>query len=147
MKNEDYVYRSYLTICSAIYHLSSRFKNLTFPIRNNFNYDILGDKDNKIFRIKVIYTNCKQKSGVYVANIRKSGGYRDKKENKMPFDSRLCDYLYIETPDAKYLIPSSDIATIRSITLSQYEDCRISSVVEQRPVKPYVEGSSPSFDE
>lgn len=125
MKNEDYLHRSYITICSAFSSLCLRFKNLTFPIRTNFNYDIVAELDDKIYRIKVIYTSCKQKNGSYLATIRKSGGYVDKKERKMPFDPTLCDFLYIETPIGKYLIPSKKIESKRSLTLSQYEEYRI----------------------
>lgn len=125
MKGEDYLHRSYLTICSAIHALCTKFRNLTFPIRANFNYDIIGEINNKVYRIKVIYTNCKQKSGSYVATIRKSGGYNDRKERKIPFDSDTCDFLYIETPLAQYLIPSSEINSKRSLTMSQYEEHRI----------------------
>lgn len=146
MKNVDYQYRSYLAISNAISILSLRFDNVSIPIRNNFFYDLIVEKNFEVFRVKVIYTNCKQPSGHYVANIRKSGGYVAKKESKSPFDPKFCDYLYVESPVDLYLIPSSRIMNIKSITLSQFQDCRISSAVEHLTVNQGVPGSIPGFD-
>lgn len=144
MKNLDYHHRSYQTLCSAFSVLIFKFDNFCLPIKSNFRYDLIGEKDFKLFRIKIIYTSCKQPSGSYIANIRKSGGYSNKKEYKAPFDPRHCDYLYIETPSEKYLIPTEEIDQTRSMTLSNYNSFRLSSAVEQRPVKPLAEGSIPS---
>ena len=116
MKNKNYQHQSYLALSSAIGTLSNIFVNICIPIRNSFFYDLVGEHDFKLFRIKVIYTECKQPSGHYIANIRKSGGYLDKKECKSPFEPKFCDYLYVETPTDKYLIPSNQISNIKSIT-------------------------------
>jgi PD-(D/E)XK endonuclease len=144
MKDRDYHKRSYQAVTSAIHELSLQFDNVSIPLRHNFYYDLLCERKFKIYRVKVIYTNCKQPNGNYVANIRKSGGYSSQKELKAPFDPNFCDFLYIECPNDKYLIPSCEISTHRAITLNQYESFRISSAVEQRPVKPLVVGSNPT---
>lgn len=144
MKGVDYHKRSYQTVISAIHELGLRFDNIGIPIKPSFYYDLLCERDFKIYRVKVVFTNCKQASGNYIANIRKSGGYDRAKESKSPFDSKFCDYLYVETPEGKYLIPSSNVVSVRSITLSQFESFRISSAVEQRPVKPLAAGSNPA---
>lgn len=146
MKDRDYQYRSYTTIASAMHVLSNHFENIAFPIKNSFYYDLIVESSFKLFRVKVIYTNCKQPSGSYIANIRKSGGYSSGKEQKSPFNPKFCDLLFIETPDGQYLIPSQKVLTIKSITLSQFQNCRISSAVEQEPVKFLAEGSIPSSD-
>ena len=125
MKNQDYHHRRYLTISSAVSKLSYLFVNICIPIRNSFYYDLVCEKEFNLYRIKVIYTNCKQSSGSYVANIRKSGGYFSKKETKLPFNPKFCDYLFVETPEDYFLIPSEEISTKRSITLSMFEVFKI----------------------
>jgi len=125
MKDKNYQQQSYFTLCSAIERLSMKFVNLSLPLRNSFYYDLVGEHDFKLYRIKVIFTECKQPSGAYVANIRKSGGYIAKKESKSPFDPNFCDYVYVETPQDQYLIPSNQINNIKSITLSQFVKFKI----------------------
>ena len=121
----DYLKRSYLTLSFAIGILSKKFDNLCIPIKNNYYYDLIGEKEFSICRIKIITTDCKQPNGSYIANLRKSGGYINKKEIKEKFDNKFCDFLFIYAPDSSYLIPSFEVKTKRSITLSQFEDFKI----------------------
>lgn len=120
----DYIQRSYTTISEAISFLSRKFDNISIPIKSNYLYDLLVEKDFNILRVKIIMTDSQQPSGAYVANLRKSGGYSEKKEIKKPFDPKFCDLVYVKTPEGIYLIPSLEIQTTRSITLSQFENFR-----------------------
>jgi len=121
----DYLKRNYISLSTAIGTLSKKFENLCIPIRTNFYYDLVGEKESCMFKIKIITTDCKQPSGSYIANIRKSGGYLDKKEAKENFNNKFCDFLFIYAPECSYLIPSSKVTTKRSITLSQFEEFKI----------------------
>ena len=78
---------SYHAVCSAISLISKRFENLLLPVKSNFYYDLIGELGGKLFKIKVVHTTCKQPSGAYIANLRKSGGYLAKKEYKEKFAS------------------------------------------------------------
>lgn len=121
MKNQDYHQRSYHTVSSAVAELSYRFENVSIPLRHSFYYDLIVEKDFKIYRIKVIATSQKQYNGNYVANIRKGGGV------PLKFDPKFCDFLYVESPTGKYLIPSSEVFNRLAITLNQFESFRIQS--------------------
>lgn len=120
MEKTDYLHRSFQSVTSAMSVLASRFDNISLPIKGSFFYDLIVEKEFSLYRVKVIFTDCKQPSGSYIANIRKSGGYENKKETKEPFNTKFCDFLFIETPIEKYFIPTSEINTKRSLTLSQF---------------------------
>ena len=98
------------------------FSNYSFPMKQTYSFDVIGFKEEKPYRVKVISTDSKQPSGSYIANLRKSGGYSNSKEHKAPFDPKECDYVYICTPSEKYLIPSEKIKQRRAITLSQFNE-------------------------
>jgi hypothetical protein len=117
---------SYHAVCSAISLIALRFDNLSIPIKNNFYYDLIGELDGKLFKIKVVQTLYKQPSGAYKANLAKSGGYLAKKEYKEKFCKEKCDYVFVNTPDGNYLIPSFNINTFKSITLSKYSEYKVS---------------------
>lgn len=122
----DYLERSFQSVGAAIGILSSRVVNICLPLKPNFFYDlILETTPGKLDRVKIIYTDCQAPSGSFVANIRKSGGYADKKETKKPFDPHEVDKLFIFTPLGSYLIPTSEVTTTRSISLSQFENFRL----------------------
>lgn len=115
---ENYIERSFHTVTKAIHNLSNRFENIAIPIRGSYFYDILVEKQFKIFRIKIVSTTCLSPSGSYVANIRKSGG----KQTRQGFDSINCDYLYIDTPENCYLIPTNMITNTRALSLSMFHE-------------------------
>ena len=125
MKN-DYIERSYYTVSKAIYILSHHFDNIAVPIRSCYFYDLLAEKDFCHYRIKVISTTCKAPSGHFVANLRKSGGGYKGNRVDQSFDSKNCNFIYIETPKHCYLIPSLDVCLKRSLTLNGYEKYIIS---------------------
>ncbi len=127
MKNHNYHQRSYQTVSSAVAELSHQFENICIPLRNNFYYDLIGEKDFKIYRIKVIFTNHKQYNGNYIACIRKNGRLN------LNFDKKYCDFLYIECPSGKYLIPSSEIFNHLAVTLNQFESFRIVDSLHKKP--------------
>ena len=124
---ENYIDRSFHTVTKAINVLSNHFDNIALPIRNSYFYDVLVEKDFKIYSIKIISTTCKAPSGFYIANLRKSGGNQNGKQTHQAFDSKNCNFLYIDTPKHCYLIPSVDICCTRSLTLNGHEQYIIPS--------------------
>lgn len=125
MEKADYHHRSFQTVTNAMKALSKRFDNISIPMKGSFFYDLIVEKDMKLYRVKVVFTDCKQPSGSYIANIRKSGGYEKKKEIKESFDPGFCEFLFIDTPSESYFIPTNQIHTKRSITLSRFVEYKM----------------------
>lgn len=147
----NYHHRSYQTIANAIAKLARVYENVFFPLKPNYYYDLLVEMPNKnnkylVMRVKVIYTDCRAPSGTYVVNLRKSGGYVNKKEVKEDFQNDMCDILFVECPEGFYEIPTNRITTHRAISLSMYQEFKlpVSSAVEQLAVNQLVVGSIPS---
>lgn len=109
---------NFLSTCKAIAILSSRCQNICVPINHCFSYDLIVDAEGVVSRIKVAQTVCQAPSGSYVVNIAKAG----KEDKKKHFSTSMCDFLFVDTPDGCYLIPSSLITQRRSITLSIFDE-------------------------
>jgi hypothetical protein len=122
---ENSIEKSYIALTQAIAHISITFENIAFPIKPSFFYDIIAEKNDILFKIRVIYTNCKAESGAYVATLRKMGKNVSGKIVYQPFDSNSCDYIYVHTPECCYLIPANEINQTRAITLSMFEKFKI----------------------
>lgn len=116
-QGKDYLVLSYLSTCKAISILSTRCENICIPMNHTFSYDLVVDAKGVVSRIKVVRTDCQSPSGSYVVNIRKSGKDVSSKE---PFSQSMCDFVFVDSPEGCYLIPSSSITQKRAITLSQF---------------------------
>ena len=122
----DYIERNYKTFAKAISILSQRYHNISIPMFRNFSYDLLIEgQDSNIYKVKVLNSDCQAPSGAYVVNLRSFGGYRKGKELKKGFDQSMCDMLFIESPDGYYLIETNSIDNKRAITLSQFDNFKI----------------------
>lgn len=112
--------KNYHALTQAIKCLGISFDNIFFPLKPFFYYDIIAEKNYLLFKIKVVYTNTKQPNGVYVATIRKCGKNSIGKISFQPFDLKMCDFIFINTPESNYLIPTSEINSTRSISVNMY---------------------------
>lgn len=117
---DNYIHRNYEGLSTAIYFLAKKYTNISIPLKPNFYYDLIIEADNQLLKVKLISTDSKAPSGSYIATLRKSGGYSGKKELKEKFKKDNSDFLFIITPDHNYFIPSREINTKRSISLSMY---------------------------
>ena len=124
----NYLEMNFLSTCKAITVLSARCQNICIPINHSFSYDLIVDADGVVSRIKVAQTACKAPSGSYVVNVAKAG----KEDQKRHFSASMCDFLFVDTPEGCYLIPSSMITQRRSITLSMFEEYLIPEVSDWR---------------
>lgn len=121
----DYIDRNHRALLEFMVLSSKIFDNFALPIKPNKDYDLIGissGEEIKFSGIKIICTETKQASGAYVANLLRSGGYESKKEKKVHFQSSSCDFVFVWTPEKKYLIPSESITQTRAITLSVFNE-------------------------
>ena len=94
----NFLHQSYLSLMKAHFKLSDVYEIILHPLKPTYLFDLVGFRDNKFERIKVIYTEYKTKYGIYEANLRKSGGYSKANTLKESFDPSTCEYLFIDTP-------------------------------------------------
>ncbi len=118
----NYIQRNYQTTCKALSILSNMFDNIAIPLKPCYFYDILVERETKILKVKCVSTTCKASNGFYTANIRKSGANSTGTYSNQPFDSNNCDYIYVETPENCYLIPTDRIQSTRSISVNLFEE-------------------------
>lgn len=122
---QNSIAKNYYALTRCIYLLNQGFDNIFIPLKNSYFYDLVAEKNNELLKIKVVYTNTKSPTGVYVATLRKCGKNQLGKVSFQPFDSKTCDLIFIATPDKSYLIPSSGIKNTRSISMCMFENFQI----------------------
>ena len=118
----DYIERNHRALLEFMVKTQDRFHNFAFPVKPNHSFDVIAIEFNKCIRVRIICTETQQNSGAYVANLLKSGGYQNRKEKKVHFDKISCDYIYVWTPEYKYLIPVIQVEQTRALTMSMYEE-------------------------
>lgn len=131
----NHIENNFHSIVKAIYILSSRSENIFLPMKPTSAYDLLVEVNAVLSKIKVFKTECKAPSGSYVVNLRMSGGYNKANTLKKPYDPSVCQFLFIDSPEGCYLIPSIEITQTRSLSLSMFGQFLIrehSSAVEQQ---------------
>lgn len=106
-------------LAKALYELQLLGYRISIPITENQKYDLIGDKDGKLYRIQIKTTKYKSKYGIYYANLRTLGGnqsYHIAKKREIGD----WDLLYILTDDnISYLIPDDMITVKNSVGLGK----------------------------
>lgn len=103
-------------LSKAIYELQLLGYRISIPLTENQKYDLIGDKDGKLYKIQVKTTRNKTKYGVYIVNLRTLGG--NQSFHKIT-KRELGDYdlLYVLTANNEsYLIPEENLGKISSNT-------------------------------
>ena len=118
---ENSIKKNYTALTKAIHHLGELYDNVFIPLRPSYLYDLIFEKENVLFKVKVIFTNTKSPNGVYVATLRKCGKNVMGKLTFAPFDSNTCEYIYVSTPKKNYLIPTNEMKNTRSISMCMFE--------------------------
>ncbi len=110
---------SFLSTCKAVSVLSPRCDNICIPLQTSHCYDLIVDAKGVVSRIKVIRTDCQAPSGAYVVNISKGSEIGEKSK---PFAALACDFVFVDSPEGCFLIPSSVITQKRTISLSRFKE-------------------------
>lgn len=106
-------------LAKAIYELQVLGYRISIPITENQNYDLIADKDNRLYRVQIKTTRQKSKYGIYSVNLRTLGGNQSfhtiKKHKAGDYD-----LLYVLTDEnISYLIPDSEIKCVNRLALSK----------------------------
>lgn len=105
------------TLCKALSILSQKADTLSIPMKTDF-YDVIVDAKNVLSRVKVLRTNSKSRCGSYVVALRKG-------MSKSKFSNISCEFVFVESPEGMYLIPSNEILQTTAITLSRFNEYKI----------------------
>jgi len=112
-------------LAKALYELQLLGYRISIPITENQKYDLIGDKNEKLYRIQVKTTKNKSKYGVFIVGLRTLGGNQSfhsiKKRKTGDYD-----LLYILTDEnISYLIPDDAFNNENSIHLNKIMDMYI----------------------
>ena len=105
-------------VAVAISTFVARGNTVLFPLSDSEPYDLVFD-NGTLHKVQVRTTESQQPNGNFRVNLRVMGGNQSFQTIKR-FDKNTVDFLFVLTKDGdKYLIPSTDIINVNSITLCQ----------------------------
>ena len=94
---------------------------VSIPLNDTQDYDLVIDKDNKIYRVQVKGTSFKTKYGIYQVALKSSGGTKGKFYKTVT--NTKVELLFIVTKDlTKYLIPINEIKNKYTLNLGKEYD-------------------------
>ena len=104
-------------LAKAMYELQVLGYRISIPFTENQNYDLIVDKDDKLYRVQIKTTKQKSPYGISKVNLRTLGGNQSFKTIKK---RKVGDYelLYVLTDEnISYLIPDSDFNCENNLSL------------------------------
>lgn len=104
----------------AIAYYTSIGMPISIPLNDTQSYDLVIDKNNKLYRVSIKTTRGLNKNGkYYVVQLKNSGGSSGTSKIR-PFDNTLCDILFVLTQNGTtYEIPSNEIKVTNTLTLTE----------------------------
>ena len=107
----------------AINYFTSHGYPVALPLNDTQKYDLAIDKDNKLQRVSVKTTQGLNKTKTYYEVQLKNSGGSSGKSSVRKFDNTSCDIVFIVTiTGIMYEIPSSEINTVSTLTLTPQWD-------------------------
>ena len=109
----------------AIAYFGSNGYTVSLPLNDTQDYDLIVDKDNKLSKVQVRFTDEYSKYGVYVCPLRSTSGTTRKTISTIKDTS--VDLLFVATSNMSlYLIPKKDIINSSAINLGEkYEKYQV----------------------
>lgn len=109
----------------AIAYFGSNGYTVSLPLNDTQDYDLVVDKDNKLSKVQIKFTNECSTYGVYVCSLRSISGTTRQIISTVKDTS--VDLLFIATSDMSlYLIPKEDIISSSTINLGKkYEKYKV----------------------
>lgn len=116
-----------IALSAAIRHYTIQGNPVSIPLSESTKYDLIVEKEGKLYKVQCKYTNCKNKYGNFVAPLRVMGGNQSFHTIKVYKEGDF-DFLFIETSKG-YLYEIPSFVTLKnrnSITLHEkHEEYRI----------------------
>ena len=111
---------------AAIAYYTSIGVPVCIPLNDTQSYDLIVDKDNKLYRVSIKTTRGMSRSKThYVVQLKNSGGSSGVSKIRS-FDNTSCDILFVLTQSGTmYEIPSNKIEATGALTLNENWDSYI----------------------
>ncbi len=111
---------------SAISYFCENGINVSIPLTDNQDYDLIVEINNVLKKVQVKTTRYRKPSGNFCVNLRVNGGNMSGRGKTKFFDNTKVDLLYVLTENGdRYLIPSSVIFQRNSLSLNKNFDVYI----------------------
>ncbi len=82
---------------------------ISIPLTDSQDYDLIVDKENKLYRVQVKTTSVKTEYGIYEVSLTVKGGNRTGTGKIKKLDKTKVDLIFVLTEsNEKYLIPTSE---------------------------------------
>lgn len=106
----------------AIAYYTAKCVPIMLPLNDTQKYDLVIDRDDKLYRVSVKTTQYKKESGNYEVLLKNCGGSSGISKTRL-FDNTSCDILFILTVEGvMYEIPSNMVDVKNTLTLSNKWD-------------------------
>lgn len=106
----------------AIAYYTAKCVPIMLPLNDTQKYDLVIDRDDKLYRVSVKTTQYKKESGNYEVLLKNCGGSSGIPKTRL-FDNTSCDILFILTVEGvMYEIPSNMVDVKNTLTLSNKWD-------------------------
>ena len=106
-----------LGVAAAIAHYMNQGYVVCFPLTDTARYDLVVDKNGKLYRVEIKTTNYQLPSGNYEVTLRTKGGNTSWNGLVKTISSTDCDIVFASSPDGNYEFPASVVAGMATITL------------------------------
>jgi hypothetical protein len=95
---------------------------VSLPLNDSQEYDIIVDIAGTLNKVQVKTTRRKTRYGVYVANLKSSGG-NSSRTRIVGFDSTKVDLIFILCEDGgQFLLPAVEVTATSSVSLGKDKD-------------------------
>ena len=102
----------------AIAYFTGNGYTVSIPLNDTQDYDLIVDKNNKLYRVQVKGTSFKTKYGIYQVALKSAGGTKGK-IYKTVKDTNV-ELLFIVTKEKDmYLIPITEISNTYTLNLNK----------------------------
>lgn len=92
---------------------------VSIPLTDSQDYDLIVDKEDKLYRVQVKTASYKNEYGIYEVSLTVKGGNRSGSGRIKSFDKSKVDLLFILTSDKEVYVIPSDIVGENSINLGK----------------------------
>ena len=104
----------------AIGWFSSNGWTVCLPLTDSQDYDLVVDKNKRLYKVQVKTTRAQSKYNVYEVCLKTSGGNKTGTGKTKMFDQSSCSYLFVVTDASdKYLIPTRSVKGKTMISLGK----------------------------
>lgn len=108
-----------LGVAAAIAHYMNQGYVVCFPLTDTARYDLVVDKNGKLYRVEVKTTLAVTNYGNYEVSLRTMGGNRSWTGLVKKISSDDCDIVFAHCPDGSYEFPVDVVAGKSTITLGK----------------------------